>query len=125
MTVDERKTKALAALMSAPDKTTAAQMAGIDQRTLRRYLNDPEFSEALQEACTELVSEAARRAQMAMVNAVGVLEEISKDKGQTASARISAAKAILSEGARLAETSRELEQRTEDARWSLARLRRN
>lgn len=99
-------------------------MAGVDQRTLRRYMSDPEFSEALQDACTGMVSEAAQRAQMAMVNAVGVLEEISEDKGQTASARISAAKAILSEGARLAETSRELKQRTEDARWSLTRLRR-
>jgi hypothetical protein len=117
--MNEKKTRVLAALLSAPNRASAAQTAGVDQRTLRRYMSDPEFSEALQAACVELVDDATIKAQAAMSGAVGVLEEISRDSSQTASSRIAAAKGLLEYGTRLSETSYRLRERMEDTKYGL------
>jgi hypothetical protein len=82
-------------------------------------MSDPEFSEALQAACVELVDDATIKAQAAMSGAVGVLVEISKDGSQSASARISAARAVLEHGEKLIETSYKLKQQTEDTKYGL------
>ena len=98
-----RKEKALAALLSQPTKEAAATAAGIDSRTLRRYLTDPEFQERYQAAFSELVGDATRQAQQSLNPAISTLREIVEDKQQNGQVRIQAARSLLEYGLRLTE----------------------
>lgn len=100
-----RQNKVLAALLTAPNKAAAAQAAGISPRTLRDYLADKEFQGAYQKAFAGLVEDATRQAQQAIAPALSTLREIVEDKDEDAQARISAARAILSHGLKLTETT--------------------
>lgn len=64
---------AILALLSQPSLAHAAQAAGIGERTLRRWLKDPAFQMALQEAKQALVSQALARLQAGLNEAVSVL----------------------------------------------------
>lgn len=100
-----KQNKVLAALLTAPSKAAAAQAAGISPRTLRDYLADPTFRQEYQKAFAGLVEDATRQAQQAISPALSTLREIVEDKGEDAQARISAARAILSNGLKLTETT--------------------
>ena len=100
-----RQNKVLAALLTAPNKAAAAQAAGISPRTLRDYLADEEFQRAYQKAFAGLVEDATRQAQQAISPALSTLLEITEHREEDAQARISAARAILSHGIKLTETT--------------------
>ncbi len=108
-----KQNKVLAALLTAPSKAAAAQAAGISPRTLRDYLADPEFQAAYRQAFSGLVEDATRQAQQSLAPALSTLREIVGDRGQDAQARISAARAILSHGLKLIETTDILDLLTE------------
>lgn len=97
------KEKALAALLTQPTKAAAAEAAGIDARTLRRYLSDPEFQAAYKEAFSGLITDATRQAQQSLAPALGTLREIVEDNEQGAAVRIQAARSLLEYGLRLTE----------------------
>lgn len=99
------KEKALAALLTHPTRKAASEAAGIDPRTMRRYLSDPEFQVAYKEAFSGLVVDATRQAQQALAPALSTLREIVEATDEDANARISAARAILSHGLKLTETT--------------------
>ena len=100
-----RQQKALAALLTSPSKAAAAKAAGIAPRTLRDYLADPEFQAAYRDAFGNMVEDATRQAQQAISPALSTLREIVEDREEDAQARISAARAILSHGIKLTETT--------------------
>ena len=100
-----RQQKALAALLTSPSKAAAAKAAGIAPRTLRDYLADPEFQAAYRDAFGNMVEDATRQAQQAISPAMSTLREIVEDREEDAQARISAARAILSHGIKLTETT--------------------
>lgn len=100
-----RQQKALAALLTSPSKAAAAKAAGIAPRTLRDYLADPEFQAAYRDAFGNMVEDATRQAQQAISPAMSTLREIVEDREEDAQARISAARAILSHGLKLTETT--------------------
>ena len=100
-----RQQKALAALLTSPSKAAAAKAAGIAPRTLRDYLADPEFQAAYRDAFGNMVEDATRQAQQAISPAMSTLREIVEDREEDAQARISAARAILSHGLKLIETT--------------------
>lgn len=100
-----RQQKALAALLTSPSKAAAANAAGIAPRTLRDYLADPEFQAAYRDAFGNMVEDATRQAQQAISPAMSTLREIVEDREEDAQARISAARAILSHGLKLIETT--------------------
>lgn len=108
-----RQQKALAALLATPSKEAAAKAAGISTRSLRDYLADPEFQAEYKKAFGNMVEEATRQAQQALAPALSTLREIVEDKGEDANARISAARAILSNGMKLIETTDILDRLTE------------
>lgn len=108
-----KQNKVLAALLTAPSKAAAAQAAGISPRTLRDYLADPEFQAAYKEAFGDMVDDAAAQARQSFAPALSTLREIVEDKGEDANARISAARAILSHGMKLIETTDILDRLTE------------
>ena len=100
-----RQQKALAALLTSPSKAAAAKAAGIAPRTLRDYLADPEFQAAYRDAFGNMVEDATRQAQQAISPALSTLREVVEDREEDAQARISAARAILSHGLKLIETT--------------------
>lgn len=97
--------RALAALLTAPNKAAAAQAAGISPRTLRAYLADPSFRQEYQRAFAELLEDATRQAQQALAPALHTLKEIAEDAEAPPAARISAARATLEYGLRLTEAT--------------------
>lgn len=100
-----RQQKALAALLTSPSKAAAAKAAGIAPRTLRNYLASQEFQAAYRDAFGNMVEDATRQAQQAISPALSTLREVAEDREEDAQARISAARAILSHGIKLTETT--------------------
>lgn len=100
-----KQQKALAALLTSPSRAAAAEAAGVTTRTLQNYLADPDFQRAYKKAFEDVVVDATRQAQQAIAPALSTLREIVEDKGEDAQARISAARAILSHGLKLTETT--------------------
>lgn len=95
--------KAIAALLTANSKAEAAAAAGISARTLRTYLQNPDFQRAYRQAFSELVDDATRQMQRSLTPAISTLTEIVADGEQPATARISAARAVLEYSLKLTE----------------------
>jgi transcriptional regulator with XRE-family HTH domain len=87
--------RAITALLTEKTQAEAAAKAGVNESTVSRWLREPAFAEALQQARRDLVSVAIGRLQEAAATAVTTLKEIAEDKAQLGSARVSAAKTIL------------------------------
>lgn len=66
------RSTAIELLMSHPD-ATVAEMLGVRLATLRRWLSDPKFSQALREREREQKAGAARIARQAAINAAAAL----------------------------------------------------
>lgn len=78
-------------------------MAGIGERTLYGYTQDPEFMERYQAECESLVVDAARQAQQTIAEALDTLKAVMKDKNAQPYARISASRSILEYALKLQE----------------------
>lgn len=108
---------ALAALLTQPTQAQAAQKAGIGLTTLKRYLDEPEFQTAYQEAVTKLLEEASVQAKQGLSPALSCLREIVEDRKTAATARIQAARSLLEYGLRLTETVDVMKQLNELEQW--------
>ncbi len=97
------KEKALAALLAHATKKEAAEAAGIDPRTMRRYFDDADFQRAYKEAFGGMVEDATRQAQQSIAPALSTLREIVESEEENAQARISAARSILEYAVKLGE----------------------
>jgi hypothetical protein len=104
---------ALRAVISHPTLKDAAHAAGVSETTLWRYMQDAEFSRRLREARREAVNHAVIRLQRASGDAVTVLGDIMTNDSAPASARITAARAVLDYSMRAVETD-ELRARIEE-----------
>ena len=98
------------ALLTSNTIRDAAQTADIAERTAYRWLRSDPVKSALSEALDVALSQAAARCSGAMGAALEVLLAIAQDIEAPASARVSAARAILEGGPKLRE-SRELSER--------------
>ena len=98
-----KKQKALIALLTQPTKEKAAAAAGITSKTLRGYLDDPEFQAEYRKAFAELVRDATRKVQQALDPAIAVLREIMEDGGENGQVRVSAARSVLEYGLKMTE----------------------
>lgn len=103
--MNQRQQKALTALLTSPSRAEAAKAAGVTTRTLQNYLADPEFQVEYKKAFGNMVDDAAAQARQSFAPALSTLREIVEDKDEDANARISAARAILSHGMKLIETT--------------------
>lgn len=113
----QKQQKALAALLTNPTKEAAAKAAGIESKTLRRYLTDPEFQAEYQKAVSGMIEDAATQARQSLNPALSCLREIVEDGEETATARIQAARSILEYGLRLTEIADIMKQLEELERW--------
>ena len=86
---------ALLALLTEATVEAAATKAGVNARTLFRWLNDPPFVAAYREARRQAVQRAIGRLQQAASDAVTTLRDVMTDAKAPAPARVNAAKSVL------------------------------
>lgn len=92
-----RQRRAIAALLQSRTAAEAAQVIGVTDRTLRRWLADERFVSALRAAEADLIEQAARRlAQLAGV-AIDALIDVLNDTEAPPAPRVSAANVSLSQ----------------------------
>lgn len=115
MTPNEER--ALSALLTSKTKLEAAEKAGITDRTMRRYFENPEFCQRYREAFAGVVQDATRRAQQLLEPALSTLQTVMEDEEIPAQARIAAAKSIIDYSLKLTEQADILEQLRELERW--------
>jgi hypothetical protein len=82
-------------LLTAPSLAAAAQQAGLSEVTAWRWLKDATFQAAYREARRAVVQHAITQVQQATGEAVETLRSVMQDAEAPASARVSAAKAVL------------------------------
>jgi hypothetical protein len=90
-----KKEAAIAALLVEKNHTEAARVAGIDVKTLKRWLRLPEFIEEYRRARWEVAEQGYARAQQNTGVAVAVLLKLMAEPATPASSRIRAALGIV------------------------------
>ena len=115
MTPNEER--ALSALLTSKTKLEAAEKAGITDRTLRRYFENPEFCQRYREAFAGVIEDATRQAQALLMPALSTLQTVMEDEEIPAQARITAAKSIIDYSLKLTEQADILEQLRELEEW--------
>lgn len=115
MTPNEER--ALSALLTSKTKLEAAEKAGITDRTMRRYFENPEFCQRYREAFAGVIEDATRQAQALLMPALSTLQTVMEDEEIPAQARITAAKSIVDYSLKLTEQADVLEQLRELERW--------
>jgi transposase-like protein len=93
---DRKHEEAIAALIKTTTVRDAARISGISERTLRRWLIRADFQAAYRAAKRELISGAIHTLLHATSSATHVLVSIMNDAAQPATARVSAARTVLS-----------------------------
>lgn len=117
--VTARQAAALAALLIHPCVADAAEASGLGERTLYRYLQDPQFVACYRRARHRQVEQAVSVMQAAASKAVNVLISIATNPQAKTGARVMAARAVI-DGA-LKETELEtLEQRLAELERKIA-----
>ena len=111
------KEKLLAALLTSRSKKEAAAAAGIAERTMRTYFEDPEFFQRYREAFAGVIEDATTQAQALLMPALSTLQTVMEDEEIPAQARITAAKSIIDYSLKLTEQADVLEQLRELERW--------
>ncbi len=90
-----KQERALVALLDCAEVKGAARTAGVNESTLWRWLQSPEFQARYRAARRQLVETAIAQLQSDCTIAVRVLREVAEDKEAPASSRVAAAKTIL------------------------------
>ena len=105
---------AVAALLSSPTIGAAAEKVGVAERTLRNWMELPDFRETYLKARRKVVEQVGARIQQAGSEAVATLRGVMSDSDAPASARVTAARVVLELGYRGIEL--------EDLSWRVGQL---
>ena len=90
-----KQQRAIDALLTEPTTRAAATAAGVSEATLWRWLADPAFSKAHRAARTQLLDKTLALLLAQGQGAIEALADVMKEATNPASARVSAARAIL------------------------------
>jgi hypothetical protein len=93
--LSRKQDQVITALVTCASITEAAAQCGLADVTLRRWLKREPFQAAYREARRAVVQHAITQVQRATGEAVETLRRVMQDAEAPASARVSAAKAIL------------------------------
>jgi DNA-binding transcriptional MerR regulator len=93
--LSRKQDQAITALVTCPSITEAAAQCGLAEVTLRRWLKQDGFQAAYREARRAVVQHAITQVQRATAEAVKTLRAVMQNTEAPASARVSAAKAII------------------------------
>jgi hypothetical protein len=110
--LSRRKELAIAALLSQPSIGGAAKKAGIAEKTLFRWLQLNEFQRAYKNARRQVIDQTIAQIQSVLSEAVQTLLNVMSDIEAPASAKVSAARALLDIGFKVVEIE-DLESRIE------------
>jgi hypothetical protein len=91
----EKYARAIAAILETTTIRAAAQRAQINERTLRRWVHDPVFQAQYRDARRELIKGAVHTLLHSAGSATHTLVTLMQDVSTPATARVSAARAIL------------------------------
>jgi len=94
----QRQHNAIIALVTEPTIAQAAKTAEVGERTLHRWIREPNFSKAYRSARRESFSQALSLAQRYTPLAVNTLAKLVSDSMTPASSRVSACMGILKFG---------------------------
>jgi transposase-like protein len=95
-TLSPKQRKALEALITTGDTTSAAEAAGVHRDTLYRWLKQPLFATMLREAEAQAIDEVARVLIRLSRSAVGTLAQAMAERDAPLGPRIRAADITLS-----------------------------
>jgi len=109
----EKQRRALAALLAAPTAKEAAKLAGVGERTLKRWRTLPAFQWAYREAQSELLESAVCQSRQHLTSALSALADITADANAPPAARVSAARASVELALKLGEQNDVLERLSE------------
>jgi hypothetical protein len=122
--LDEKQSNAVMALLNEPTVTRAANICGIHERTLRRWMADPTFKRAYHNARREAFGHAIGITQRYAPVAVTVLAKVMTDGDTPPGIKVAAAGTMLRFGREgielddLAQRVEELEMKSEEAeKW--------
>ena len=87
--------EAIAALLTRPSIEEAARVLPVEPKTLRRWMQEPEFKGAYLKARREAVSQAIARAQQASGAAITTVLKLMVDQTVPASVRLRASECIV------------------------------
>ena len=90
-----KKEEAIAALLNQRSIEEAARVAGIGYKTLLRWMQIPEFQEALRKARRDAVAQSTARLQQATSAAATTLLKVMVDPATPASTRVRAAESVI------------------------------
>ena len=90
-----RQRRAVAALLTAGDVTSAARETGVSRETLHRWLRQPAFLAAVREAEADALDELSRSLVRLGRSAAGTLEAAMGDATAPWATRVRAADAVL------------------------------
>src|SRR5512134_198746 len=90
--------RAIIALLNEPTIQKAAEAAGVGERTLHRWLDDPAFSKVYRRTRREAFSHAIALTNRYAPHAVNTLVKVMSDTAASHNARVSAATALLKLG---------------------------
>jgi len=93
--ITPKQEAAIVALLNEPTVARAAITADVDERTLHRWLADPDFARAYRNARRVAFAQAIAVTQRYAPLAIHTLSKIMADQAVGASARVSAATALL------------------------------
>jgi|SRR5437764_7033234 len=93
--LSRKQEQTIAALLTCDSITAAVAGCGVAEATIHRWLKDVTFQTAYREARRAVVQHAITQVQRATGEAVETLRNVMQDSESPASARVSAAKAIL------------------------------
>jgi phage terminase small subunit len=82
-------------LLTCSTVAEAATKTGISERTLLRWLKNPEFRKLFEEARRQVVEKAMSMVQAAATDAANALHGIVRDANAPSGARVSSARALL------------------------------
>jgi hypothetical protein len=87
--------QAIAALLTHPSIEDVARLAGVGEKTLRRWMQQPQFNERYLRARREVVSQTVARVQQATGAAGVTILKLMTDVNVTAAVRLRAAESVL------------------------------
>ncbi len=90
-----KQERALVALLDCGEIKKASETAGINEATLWRWLQSPDFQSRYRVARRQLVETAIAQLQSDCTVAARVLREVAEDRQAPASSRVAAARTIL------------------------------
>jgi DNA-binding MurR/RpiR family transcriptional regulator len=93
--LSQKQERALVALLDCGEIKKAAAAAGVNEATLWRWLQSPDFQSRYRAARRQLVETATAQLQSDCTIAARVLREMAEDREAPASSRVAAARTIL------------------------------